>query len=77
MRVPTHIFKLVYNESSGKAWAHWQANASGVRAGPPITYSQLSQHMEWSYCLVFLCVGLAIGGLKCTATSAPRLGVFT
>lgn len=45
VRVPTHIFKLVYDESTGKAWAHWQQNAGGVRAGPPITYEELSRRI--------------------------------
>lgn len=43
--VPTHIFKLVYDESTGRAWAHWQENASGVRAGEPISYEELTQRI--------------------------------
>ncbi len=40
--VPTHIFKLVYDATTHKAWAHWQQNADDARAGPPISYSELS-----------------------------------
>ena len=39
--VPSHLFKLVYDARTGKAWAHWQQNAPGTRAGPPISYDEL------------------------------------
>ena len=42
VRVPTHVFKLVYDATTQKAWAHWQANADDARAGPPISYRELS-----------------------------------
>lgn len=45
VQVPTHIFKLVYDESTGRAWAHWQENANGVRAGEPISYEELTQRI--------------------------------
>lgn len=43
--VPTHIFKLVYDATTGKAWAHWQQNADDARAGPPISYGELEQRV--------------------------------
>ena len=45
VQVPTHIFKLVYDESTGRAWAHWQENANGVRAGEPISYEDLTKRI--------------------------------
>lgn len=42
VRVPTHVFKLVYDTATQKAWAHWQANADDARAGLPISYGELS-----------------------------------
>ena len=45
VRVPSHLFKLVYDPSTGKAWAHWQQNADDARAGPPISYSELTQRI--------------------------------
>ena len=42
VRVPTHVFKLVYDATTQKTWAHWQANAEDTRAGPPISYGELS-----------------------------------
>lgn len=39
--VPSHLFKLVYDPGSGKAWAHWQQNASDARTAPPISYEEL------------------------------------
>jgi endonuclease G len=39
--VPSHLFKLVYDASSGRAWAHWLANTDEARAGAPISYPEL------------------------------------
>ena len=36
--VPTHLYKLVYDESSGRAWAYVLPNASNVRVERPIDY---------------------------------------
>ena len=41
VRVPSHLFKLVYDVQTGRAWAHWQANADSTKAGPPISYGEL------------------------------------
>ena len=43
VRVPSHLFKLVYDAQTGRAWAHWQANADTTKAGPPISYRELVQ----------------------------------
>lgn len=45
VRVPTHLFKLVYDENTGKAWAHWQPNSQDARVGRPITYGELTQRI--------------------------------
>ena len=45
VRVPTHVFKLVYDENTGKAWAHWQPNSEDARAGRPLTYGELTQRI--------------------------------
>lgn len=45
VQVPTHLYKLVYDESTGRAWAHWQENANGVRAGEPISYEALVERI--------------------------------
>lgn len=37
--VPHYLFKLVYDASTGKSWAHVQANRSDTRAGPPMQYA--------------------------------------
>ena len=39
--VPTHLFKLVYDPATGRAWAHWIANTDAARAGKPISYAEL------------------------------------
>jgi len=41
VRVPSHLFKLVYDSASGRAWAHWVENTDEARAGKPISYSEL------------------------------------
>ena len=45
VRVPTHLFKLVYDATTQKAWAHWQANAPDARAGRPISYRELEKRI--------------------------------
>jgi len=39
--VPTHLFKLVYDPSAQRAWAHWIENTDDARAGKPISYEEL------------------------------------
>ncbi len=39
--VPKFLFKLVYDKTSGKAWAHWIENTDSAKVGKPITYSEL------------------------------------
>lgn len=38
--VPSYLYKVVYDATSGRSWVHWQANAAGTRAGPPISYEE-------------------------------------
>ena len=49
VHVPTHLFKLVYDATTQRAWAHWQQNAAEARPGPPISYGELEQRtgIEW------------------------------
>lgn len=39
--VPSHLFKLVYDQEANRAWAHWSENSNEARAGKPITYAEL------------------------------------
>ena len=39
--VPDAIWKLVYDPSRQRAWAHWLPNTNDAKAGPPISYSEL------------------------------------
>ncbi len=41
--VPTHLFKLVYDQVRGDAWAFWVENTNDARMGPPISYSELAK----------------------------------
>lgn len=41
VRVPTYLYKLVYDATTQRSWAHWQANREGEVAGPPISYREL------------------------------------
>ncbi|MVW80124.1 DNA/RNA non-specific endonuclease [Bordetella sp. 02P26C-1] len=38
--VPSHLFKLVYDEATGRAWVHWQANRAETKVGAPISYEE-------------------------------------
>lgn len=44
VRIPTHLLKLVYEASTGTAWA-WQPNSADARAGASISYGELKQHI--------------------------------
>lgn len=39
--VPAYLYKLVYDATSGRAWAHWIENNNEARAGKPISYEEL------------------------------------
>jgi endonuclease G len=36
--VPSYLYKVVYDATSGRSWVHWQANRSDAKAGPTISY---------------------------------------
>ena len=48
VRVPTHLFKLVYDATTHKAWAHWQPNAPDARVSSPISYKELERRTGMS-----------------------------
>ncbi|PWW49017.1 endonuclease G [Melaminivora alkalimesophila] len=39
--VPSHLFKLVHDPSTGRSWAHWQQNAPSAKVERPISYEEL------------------------------------
>jgi len=39
--VPQHLFKLVYDPSTNRSWAHWLDNTDEARVGAPISYEEL------------------------------------
>lgn len=41
VRVPKYLFKLVYDESRHRAWAHWHLNDDTTRGSRPIGYAEL------------------------------------
>lgn len=41
--VPSHLYKLVYDATTRKSWAHWQANHPDTKVGAPISYEELVQ----------------------------------
>lgn len=41
--VPSHLFKLVYDQEQGRAWAHWIENTDQARVSRPISYQELVQ----------------------------------
>lgn len=48
VRVPSYLFKLVYDATTTKAWAHWQPNAPEARVSPPISYRELERRIGMS-----------------------------
>ena len=47
VKVPTQVFKLVYDPATGQSWAHWHANAPETNMGPPISKEELVQHIGY------------------------------
>ena len=41
VHVPAYLFKLVYDERQGRAWAHWHVNDNATRGSRPISYAEL------------------------------------
>lgn len=41
VQVPHFFYKLVYDPSNGKSWAHWQPNAARRQVAAPISYEEL------------------------------------
>lgn len=41
--VPSHLYKVVYDTATGRAWVHWQANNAATKAGAPISYAEFVQ----------------------------------
>lgn len=39
--IPKYLYKLVYDPSTNRAWAHWLENTDEARAGKPISYDEL------------------------------------
>lgn len=39
--VPSHLYKLVYDSSTNRAWAHWLENTDWARVSAPISYDEL------------------------------------
>ena len=45
VNVPAQLFKLVYDATTQRAWAHWQPNSEQAKAGRPISYGELEQRI--------------------------------
>lgn len=43
VRVPKYLFKLVFDQDTNKAWAHWHLNEDATRGSKPISYAELVQ----------------------------------
>lgn len=41
VKVPAYLYKLVYDASTERAWAHWQQNREGETVRRPISYEEL------------------------------------
>lgn len=43
---PTHLYKLVYDQTAGKAFAYWIENTSDAHMSVPISYHELVQRVR-------------------------------
>ncbi|NGM88600.1 DNA/RNA non-specific endonuclease [Parapusillimonas sp. SGNA-6] len=41
--VPQHLYKAVYDATTGRSWVHWQANSPDTKAGSPLSYEDFVQ----------------------------------
>ena len=41
VKVPAYLYKLVYDDTDKRAWAHWQENRDGETVSRPISYQEL------------------------------------
>jgi endonuclease G len=41
VHVPQYLFKLVYDQSSNRAWVHWHLNDNATHGSKPISYADL------------------------------------
>lgn len=41
--MPSHIFKLVFDSTTGKGWAHWQENSPSAMVGRPISLGEVKR----------------------------------
>ena len=41
VRVPKYIFKLVYDQDTNRAWAHWHLNDDATRGSKPLNCAEL------------------------------------
>ena len=41
VHIPQHFYKLVYDPSTGRSWAHWQDNTPQRKVNAPISYKEL------------------------------------
>jgi endonuclease G len=41
VKVPTYLFKLVFDEDRNRAWAHWHLNDDATSGSKPISYGEL------------------------------------
>lgn len=45
--VPSHLFKLVFDEASGRSWAYVLANTRDAQLGPPMDYPSFVRQTGW------------------------------
>jgi len=45
--VPSRIFKLIYDQSTGRAWAHVLPNTADAQIGKPIDYPSFVRETSW------------------------------
>lgn len=46
--VPTHLYKLVFDATRNRAWAHWVSNTDDAQLGKPISYEALTRRLGYA-----------------------------
>lgn len=67
--VPSHLFKLVYDQASGRSWAHLLPNTGDARVGRPVAYEDFVRETGWR---PLEAGALAAGTTTSSAAAAPQ-----
>lgn len=49
LKIPSHVYKLVYDQAAHRAWAYWLPNTNEARVTAPISYQEFTQKIGFEF----------------------------